>query len=78
MMLMPFFVSCISRNLYPELLVWTEVRPTGPTPKARFAHSFTAVSAREAVLFGGAGAEADFADVFMLTDGDALSHGLAS
>ena len=47
-------------------------------PRARFAHTATRIAPAEALVFGGAGADAEFNDAHVLSDGDALSHGLAS
>jgi hypothetical protein len=61
-----------------DLLVWTDVNPSGTVPRPRFAHTLTSVAPGEALLFGGAGVESEFNDAFLLVDGDGFSHGLAS
>ena len=49
-----------------EMVVWTRLAISGPTPAPRQKHSLTAVSAREAVLFGGETAEGPTRDFWLL------------
>jgi hypothetical protein len=57
-----------------EFLLWTEVNPRGTVPPARMVHTLSQISPTEAILFGGAGLQQEFDDVYLLTDGEAFYH----